>query len=76
VLKVVHHAPLVRVRKNKPAVLVVQLAVLEHMVMGVKIALKVNTVTAVTQLRSRVEIAQPVTTVTMSVKVLVCPAFL
>ena len=35
---------------------------------------KVNTATAVILLRSRAAIAQPVTTVTTSVKVLVCPA--
>jgi hypothetical protein len=37
---------------------------------------KDNIVTAVTLLRTPVDIAQPVTTVTTSVKVLVCPVFL
>ena len=45
-------------------------------VLGVKIVIQVNTATAVTLLRSPAEIAQPVTTVTTSVKVLVCPVFL
>ena len=47
-----------------------------HMVMGVSLVPRVNTATAVTLLRSLAEIAQPVTTVTTLVKVLVCPAFL
>ena len=46
-----------------------------HTAMGVSLVPKVNTATAVTLLRSLVEIAQPVTTVMASVKVLVCPAF-
>jgi len=42
--------------------------------MGVKIARKGNTATAVTLLRSRVEIAQPVTTMATLARVLVCHA--
>ena len=45
-------------------------------VMGVKIVQKVNTAMAVILLRSPAEIAQPGTTATTLVKVLVCPAFL
>jgi hypothetical protein len=44
--------------------------------MGVSFVTKVITATAVTLLRSRVEIAQPVTTVTTLARVLVCPAYL
>jgi hypothetical protein len=45
-------------------------------VLGVSRVMLVTIVTAVTLLRSPVGIAQPVTTVTTSVKVLVCPVFL
>ena len=44
--------------------------------MGVSHVAKVNTAMAVTLLRSLADIAQPVITVTTSVKVLVCPVFL
>ena len=47
-----------------------------HTAMGVSLVPKVNTATAVILLRSPADIAQPVTTVTTLVKVLVCPAFL
>ena len=47
-----------------------------HTAMGVSLVPKVNTATAVTLLRSLADIAQPGTTVTTSVKVHVCPAFL
>ena len=47
-----------------------------RMAMGAYRVPKVNTATAVTLLRSPAEIAQPGTTATTSVKVLVCPAFL
>ena len=46
----------------------------EHTAMDAYRVPKVNTAMAVTLLRSLVEIAQPVTTVTTLVKVLVCPA--
>ena len=46
-----------------------------RMAMGAYRVPKVNTATAVTLLRSPAEIAQPGTTATTSVKVLVCPAF-
>ena len=44
--------------------------------MGASLVPKVNTATAVTLLRSPADIAQPVTTVTTLVKVLVCRVFL
>ena len=47
-----------------------------HTAMGASLVPKVNTATAVILLRSPADIAQPVTTVTTLVKVLVCPAFL
>ena len=51
-------------------------AVRGHTAMGASLVPKVNTATAVILLRSPADIAQPVTTVTTLVKVLVCPAFL
>ena len=47
-----------------------------HTAIGASLVPKVNTATAVILLRSPADIAQPVTTVTTLVKVLVCPAFL
>jgi hypothetical protein len=49
---------------------------LEPMVMGVQNVFKVNTATAVTQLRSPAGIAPLVITTTTRAKVLVCPAYL
>ena len=48
----------------------------ERTAMGVKIVSKVNTATAVTQLRFPAGIAQLVTTTMTLVKALVCPVFL
>ena len=71
--QVVHAAT--TVRRRKKAVPNAKLAGRGHMVMDAYRVPKDNIVTAVTLLRTPAEIAQPVTTVTTSVKVLVCPAF-
>ena len=72
--QVVH--PATTVRRRKKAVPNAKPVGRGRTVMGVKIVPKVNTATAVILLRSPADIAQPGTTATTSVKVLVCPVFL
>jgi len=92
VLKIVHHVlktlitgikqghqlayHVMKVRRRKKEVPNAKPVEPVPMVMDVNPATKVNTVTAVTLLRSPAEIAQRVTTTTTMAKVLVCPAYL
>ena len=72
--QVVH--PATTVRRRKKAVPNAKPVGRGHTVLAANFVTKVNTATAATLLRCRADIAQPVTTVTTSVKVLVCPVFL